>query len=104
MSSHAETRFPSRAREIFQAASELPAGERVDYVERACNGDGPLRAEVESLLESFERSGEFLEGSLIDAAGAYWIGRRVGDYEILRLIGRGGVFDPVAAINTLRPP
>ena len=41
-----------RAREIFEAASELGPSERGAYLETACNGETELRAEVESLLGS----------------------------------------------------
>ena len=80
-----------RAREIFEAASELEPAERAAYLDTACDGEDELRAEVESLLGSFDRSGEFLEGSVLDPAGAFWIGRHIGEFEILRLLGRGGV-------------
>jgi len=108
-----DTSLHSRAREIFQAATELGPEEREAYVAGLCASDGVLRAEVDSLLDSFERAGGFLEGSVLDAAGAFWVGRRIGDYEILRLIGRGGVglvFEArqdrprrVVALKLLRP-
>ena len=84
-------------KQIFQAAAELPPEERSAYVQRACGGDGELRAEVESLLHSEEE--EFLSG----AAAAYVpeafaeedrdrnIGRRIGAYRIVRQIGEGGM-------------
>jgi len=86
-----DTRLQILAREIFQAALDLDGEEREAYVSRRCAEDARLRAEVDSLLAALERSGGFLEGSVVDAAGAFWVGKRVGDYEILRLIGRGGV-------------
>jgi eukaryotic-like serine/threonine-protein kinase len=85
-------------KQIFQAAFELPREERPIYVERACGGDQELRAEVESLLLSTEDE-DFLSGAaagyvpdaLADEAWDRNIGHRVGDYEILRLIGEGGM-------------
>ena len=84
-------------KQIFQAAVELPPEERSAYVQRACGGDGELRAEVESLLHSEEE--EFFSG----AAAAYVpeafaeedrdrnIGRRIGAYQIVPQIGEGGM-------------
>ncbi len=82
----------ARARDLFEGASELPAGpEREAYLARGCGADRALRAEVDSLLGSLARAGDFLEDSVLDPAGAFWIGRRIGGYEIVGLLGRGGV-------------
>jgi len=80
-----------RAKAIFQAALELAASERGDFLELRCGDDHALRVEVESLLGSHDRAGSFLEGSVLDPTGAFWIGRKIGDYEILALLGRGGM-------------
>jgi non-specific serine/threonine protein kinase/serine/threonine-protein kinase len=106
---------------IFQAAFELPAGDRSGYLQQACAGDADLRAEVESLLASVEAE-EFLSGSaaayvpeaLADEAWDRNIGRRIGAYRIVRLIGEGGMgavylaertgeFQQEAALKLLRP-
>jgi len=47
----------SRAKEIFLAALEVGAGERMAFVERACAGDAALQAEVVSLLGFSEEGG-----------------------------------------------
>ena len=44
---------------ILEAALELPAGERAEFLERACGGDAELRREVESLL-AHDRADGFL--------------------------------------------
>ena len=106
-------------KEIFQAAFELPPGERSAYVQQACAGDAELRAEVESLLLSVEEE-EFLSGAaayvpeaLADEAWDRNIGRRIGAYRIVRQIGEGGMgavylaerageFQQRAAIKLLR--
>jgi len=83
---------------IFQAAFELPPAERQAYVGRACAGDGELRAEVESLLASMDdaeflsgAAGEYVPGALGDESWDRNIGRRVGAYQMVRLIGEGGM-------------
>ena len=80
-----------RARDLFLAALQQPEGERAAFLDVECAGDGGLRSEVDSLLASYNRAGGFLEGSAGDPAAAFWIGRSVGEYEILALIGRGGM-------------
>ena len=43
-----------RAKEVFLAALERPAGDRRSFVAEACAGDGDLLQEVESLLAFHE--------------------------------------------------
>jgi hypothetical protein len=60
-----------RVREILDQALQLSPGDRADYLDDACTGDKELRAEVESLIASFERAGDtFLEGRAIEAPGS----------------------------------
>jgi tetratricopeptide (TPR) repeat protein len=85
--------------ELFHAALHLKAGERDAYLRRECFGDEPLRHEVESLIEALERRPNYIEEPQIsfvmqalsrEAEGAL-VGRSVGQYKILRLLGRGGM-------------
>jgi hypothetical protein len=56
------TTWDPRANELFLKALELgSAGERQEYLDGACAGDGALRAEVEALLQASVRAGNFLE-------------------------------------------
>ncbi len=82
---------PQRAQTLFKAAFELDPSARCEYLDRACTGDAAMRAEVESLLAAHDRAGSFLEAPLEDAIAAAWVGRRVGHYEIVGLLGRGGM-------------
>lgn len=50
--------------EIFLAASEFPPSEVDAYLERACGGDGELRAEVHAMLKERARPG-LLDGPII---------------------------------------
>ena len=52
---------PTRVKEIFLEAAELPDGAaRAAYLEHACGGDVRLRERVEALLRSHDPAGSFL--------------------------------------------
>ncbi|MHC4439324.1 MAG: protein kinase domain-containing protein, partial [Planctomycetota bacterium] len=87
------------AGEIFQNAIEIedPA-KRAKYLEDACEGDEKLRAEVEALLRAHEKAGDYLEAPAIganvtidDSAKIEGPGTKIGRYELLSLIGEGGM-------------
>ncbi|MFN7980974.1 MAG: protein kinase [Vicinamibacterales bacterium] len=46
-----------RAKDVFLAALERPAGERREYIAEACGSDAALYAEVDSLLKFHEETG-----------------------------------------------
>jgi len=86
-------------RAIFQNALEIEDREqRKAYLDEACRADERLRADVEALLDAHEQAGDFLEGP----AGASNVtldsspridgpGTAIGRYELLELIGEGGM-------------
>lgn len=84
-----------RVRELFDAAIERAANERADWLTQACGGDEELRAEVEKLLQAHERMGEFIEtpalAKLADQPTLELTGQRVGAYQVVRELGRGGM-------------
>jgi serine/threonine protein kinase len=96
---------PERWRQIdrlYQAALERDANERGAFLDEACAGDEELRREVESLLAANEKAKEaedFLnEPALQVAAQAIaddhaqsLTPRKLGRYQILSLLGRGGM-------------
>src|ERR1700674_1746050 len=43
-----------KAKSIFEQALELPSGQRLGFLESACEGDTTLRLQVEHLLAEFE--------------------------------------------------
>jgi len=50
----------AQIRQIFDDTLDRPAKDRAAYLRLVCAGDGELRREVESLLESHDTSPEFL--------------------------------------------
>ena len=54
---------PARWKEIetvFEQVRELPESERPVFLTKICSGDEELRREVESLLASHEKAGDFI--------------------------------------------
>ena len=87
---------------IFEQALELGPGARPAFLDRACGSDATLRREVESLLSAYDRAGNFIESPAIevaaraearldDAAGVMTRPRQVGRYNLLSLLGEGGM-------------
>jgi eukaryotic-like serine/threonine-protein kinase len=88
-----------RVKEIFQSAIQRAPGERAVFLESACDGDEVLRKEVESLIMSHEKSGEFIDSPAYEGAAEMIVddkaelkpGQAVGSYEIISFISRGGM-------------
>jgi serine/threonine protein kinase len=87
-----------RVKQILADALTREAGMRAAFLDQACAHDAELRREVESLLGSHERAGEYLSrGPGIDPARARAVlehgeeARRIGPYRVLGVIGRGGM-------------
>jgi eukaryotic-like serine/threonine-protein kinase len=88
-----------RVKGIFQAALDLPPGERSAFLSKACDGDEHLRGEVESLLAAHEKDGSFIDspahqaaaGLFADDEGGLRSGQIISHYEILSTLGEGGM-------------
>lgn len=88
-----------RIQSLFLEALELSPEERAPFLDTACAGDAELRLEVETLIShdgaSEHRIVEALEGtaqSLFESQSVtIEVGTRIGDYEIQKLIGSGGM-------------
>lgn len=77
--------------EIADQAQELSAAQRTDFLDTACGSDAPLRAEVESLLETTKSAGVLHRPAFSVHAEDDAIGRRIGHYELVELLDRGGM-------------
>jgi hypothetical protein len=88
-----------QVKEIFNSAIRYQPGERSSFLSQACFGDDRLRGEVESLIASHEKSGSFIDDPAYVAAAESLVGEnneltpglRIGAYEVLSFIGRGGM-------------
>ncbi len=75
----------------------MPAADRAGFLSQACGDDGELRAEVESLLNSADQTMGFLQEPVQQAAQKIAVkrstSRRIGPYELIQLLGSGGMGD-----------
>ncbi|MGA3076652.1 MAG: serine/threonine protein kinase, partial [Bryobacteraceae bacterium] len=78
-----------RIEELCQAALEQPPETRAAFLERACPDDAKLRAEVQALLNA--QADSFLESAPISAIKGLGAGAKLGNFEIVELLGRGGM-------------
>lgn len=92
MSESVTTDRRGRVTEIFAALIDLPESQRPAKLDELSRGDAATRAEVESWLESYAESSDFLEEpafSIADLGSAH--GKTFGPYAIIGDIGRGGM-------------
>src|SRR3989442_14065301 len=88
-----------RVEELYHAALERPAAARADFLRSACEDDEELWREVESLLALQSNAENFIEQPAFEIAakavaedsGASVIGKQIGNYQILSLLGQGGM-------------
>ncbi len=97
--------------ELFDQALEQPSDKRELFLKQACAGNDQLFQAVKSLLDSHDETGSFLEHSAIhDAAKLYAAetskeslsaGNKLGRYEIIGPLGRGGMGEVYIARDDL---
>src|SRR5271157_1869675 len=78
-----------RIEDLCHAALELAPEKRAAFLAQACPDDPQLRAEVESLLD--QQADSFLESAPLSAVRALSAGAKLGNFEIVELLGRGGM-------------
>src|SRR5215208_1573471 len=85
--------------EVFDAALELEPLKRPAYLKQACGSDSELRREVQSLLDACQEVGNFIQTPALEAAAQSladqhpfsFIGHSIKQYNILSLLGTGGM-------------
>src|SRR6266403_788070 len=85
--------------DLYHSALERNSAERLTFINESCEGDEELRKEVESLLASEAQAGDFIEEPVHEVAARLiadnqqrsMVGRLIGPYEIIDLLGAGGM-------------
>src|SRR5262245_15862795 len=88
-----------QVKRIYDSALSREASWRAAYLDQACAGDEALRQEVESLLAYETQAENFIEapalamaaGLLAQEPAGSAVGRRIGPYQTLSLLGAGGM-------------
>ena len=79
----------AQVNDLLHEAMQLAPERRAAFLDEACASDASLRHEVESLLAADQQAGSsFLQPPL---TVGFVKGDRLGDYEILSLVGAGGM-------------
>jgi serine/threonine-protein kinase len=86
----------ARIEYLFYAALELEPDGRAAFLDQTCRDDVELRKEVESLLQLEGQTMGFLRQPVLDAAQQIATrqdlsGKRIGAYQLLRMLGEGGM-------------
>jgi serine/threonine protein kinase/tetratricopeptide (TPR) repeat protein len=87
-----------QAEDLFDALADLPAGDREPILDEHCGDHGELRSLVERLLASHDTGlGSFMDQPVVtpppdvEPPAASELPRQIGQYEIVGIIGEGGM-------------
>src|SRR5262245_28281831 len=94
--------------QLYHAALELETDERASFLDGACGDDDELRREVESLLLAREQADGFIAGKVAGVVAEMaaqqrnpsLIGRSISHYQVLSLLGAGGMGEVYLAQDT----
>src|ERR1035438_9359644 len=78
-----------RLEALYEGALAQPPEKRAAFLAQACPDDLQLRGEVQALLD--QQSDSFLESAPVSAIPARSAGAKLGNFEIVELLGRGGM-------------
>src|SRR5262245_26655779 len=92
---------------VYHAALERDTDEQAAFLAEACDGDDALRGEVESLLRCDARGERFIGAPALEVAAQLcaedrvqpMTGRQIGPYQILSLLGAGGMGEVHLALD-----
>jgi serine/threonine-protein kinase len=85
-----------RIDELFYEALDLDPSARKTFLDQSCGADLELRNEVQSLLDASSKSLGFAQQAIVEVArqqeaGSELSGKRIGAYQLLRVVGAGGM-------------
>src|SRR5882724_310857 len=84
--------------ELFDQALALPESERGSFLDRECGDDAELRRELDALVASAPSARASLRNAILaevqrfaGAAVSAQVGRRIGPFRLIGLLGEGGM-------------